>query len=101
MKLTPIQYKESNSLTITWDVPKDLGSFKAEDLTYGVQSCAISTTNCKSYGNVTARSVDMTDFARDRGQIYTYHITPYTKDGTKGKAKVDLIKFEKRGTQFN
>ncbi|XP_066931578.1 receptor-type tyrosine-protein phosphatase F-like [Clytia hemisphaerica] len=98
VKLTPIQYKESDSVTVTWDVPKDLGSFKEADLTYGVESCAISTTNCKSYGNVTTRSVAMTDFARDRGQIYTYHIRAYSKDGTKGEEKKDLLKFEKRDT---
>ena len=100
VKIAPILYSESDSIKLSWKQPSDLGSNSASEITYGVKSCSISSTNCKSYGNITETSVSMRDFARDRNQIYTYHITVYGKDGSKSKEKVDLIKFSKRGNYF-
>ena len=97
VKITPIQYSESDSINLSWKQPADLGSNSVSDLTYDVKYCQISTTNCKEFGKITETSVAMRDFPRDRNQIYTYHITVYGKDGSKSKEKIDLIRFQKRG----
>ena len=100
VEVKPIQYEESNAVTVSWQPPQDLGGNKISDIVYEVSSCFVNSNNCKNYGNITLTKQEMKGFNRENNQIYTYHITPFGKNGTKGGELIGVITFQDRGQKL-